>query len=488
MDHYHHSGSGWVIHTKIEMNYHGKKILILGMGNTGLSVAKWLSRTGAILSAADTRPSPPNLALFHQSMSAENVFCGPFQAGMFLEIDLMVISPGIPLGDPMVAAAVQRNIPVVGDIELFALALREYDQGHAKIITITGSNGKSTVTTMVGMMAESAGWDVEVVGNIGRTVLDALMQRMDSNHWPQLWVLELSSFQLETTRNLQADAAAVLNLSEDHLDRYTDMSAYIAAKSVIFSGSNCKGMQVINRDDPLVCAMTQVDRKQFSFGLGEPATDAEFGLLTDGADLWLAQGNTCLMKTSELTVAGLHNAANALAALALCRSVALPFEPLLNALRVFRGLPHRMQKVADINKITFFNDSKSTNVGATIAALNGLPTKAVLIAGGDGKGQDFLPLKHSVREHARSVILLGRDAESIAGSIQGCGIPVHRVATIQQAVQLSFLLAEPGDFVLLSPACASLDMFNNYVHRAEVFVDAVKAIENNFVPPTEVQH
>lgn len=470
------------------MNYHGKKILILGMGNTGLSVAKWLSRAGAILSAADTRHAPPNQALFHQIMPADHVYCGPFQANLFSQIDLMVISPGIPLGEPLVAAAMQRGVPVVGDIELFALALREYGQGNAKIVAITGSNGKSTVTTMVGRMAECAGWEVEVAGNIGRTVLDALMQRIDSHRWPQLWVLELSSFQLETTRNLHADAAVVLNLSEDHLDRYANMAAYISAKSSLFSSGNCRGMQVLNRDDPLVLAMAQVSHKQFSFGLGEPKTDKEFGLLADGADLWLAQGNTCLMKTSELIVAGLHNAANALAALALCRAITLPFEPILGALRTFKGLPHRMQKVANINEITFFNDSKSTNVGSAIAALNGLATKAVLIAGGDGKGQDFLPLKHPVRERARSVILLGRDADNIASAIEGCGTPVHRVATMQQAVQLSFLLAEPGDCVLLSPACASLDMFNNYVHRAEVFIHAVKTIENNFVMSTQMQH
>ncbi len=470
------------------MNYHGKKILILGMGNTGLSVAKWLSRTGAILSAADTRYAPPNQALFHQIMSTKNVHCGPFEANIFFQIDLIVISPGIPLSEPLVAAAVQQGTPVVGDIELFALALREYDQSHSKILAITGSNGKSTVTTMVGLMAESAGWEVEVAGNIGRTILDALMQRIDSNRWPQLWVLELSSFQLETTRNLHADAAVVMNLSEDHLDRYADMSAYVSAKSAIFSGGNCRGMQVLNRDDPLVLAMAQVDREQFSFGLGEPKTDEQFGLLVDGADFWLAQGNTCLMKASELAVAGLHNATNALAALALCRAIALPFEPMLDALRTFKGLPHRMQKVANINEIIFFNDSKSTNVGSAIAALNGLTTKAVLIAGGDGKGQDFLPLRRPIREHARSVILLGRDATIIANAIEGSDVPVHRVKTMQQAVQLSFLLAEPGDCVLLSPACASLDMFNNYIHRAEVFVQAVKAIENNFVMPTQMQH
>ncbi|MDT8363426.1 MAG: UDP-N-acetylmuramoyl-L-alanine--D-glutamate ligase [Nitrosomonas sp.] len=470
------------------MNYHGKKILILGMGNTGLSTAKWLSRTGAILSAADTRQAPPNQALFNEIIPAENVHCGPFQASIFSQIDLIAISPGIPLGEPLVAAAVQQGIPVVGDIELFALALREHGHAQTKIIAITGSNGKSTVTTMVGMMAESAGWEVEVAGNIGRTVLDALMQSIDNNRWPQLWVLELSSFQLETTRNLQADAAAVLNLSEDHLDRYDDMSAYAAAKSVLFSSSNCRGIQVLNRDDPLVLVMARVNCKQFSFGLTEPATDEEFGVLPDGADLWLAQGNTCLMKTSELAVAGLHNAANALAALALCRAISLPFEPLLSALRDFKGLPHRMQKVADFNEIAFFNDSKSTNVGSAIAALNGLPAKVILIAGGDGKGQNFLPLKHPVRKHARSVVLLGRDAASIASVIQDCGIPVYQVATMQKAVQLSFLLAEPGDYVLLSPACASLDMFNNYVHRAEVFVSAVKAIENNLVLPAQVQH
>lgn len=479
------------------MNYHGKKILILGMGNTGLSVAKWLSRAGAILSVADTRPAPPNLAQFHELISTKNIFCGPFQADLFLQTDLMVISPGVALSEPLIAAAVQRNVPVVGDIELFALALQEYDPGQAKIIAITGSNGKSTVTTMVGMMAEHAGLDVEVAGNIGRTVLDALMQRMDSRRWPQLWVLELSSFQLETTRNLQADAATVLNLSEDHLDRYPDMSAYIAAKSTIFSSGNCKGIQVLNRDDPLVLAMTRMDRQQLSFGMSEPTVDEQFGLHADGANLWLAQGNTCLMKTSELALTGRHNAANALAALALCRAIALPFEPLLSALRVFEGLPHRMQKVAKINKVTFYNDSKSTNVGSTIAALNGfltnvvltgLPTKVVLIAGGDGKGQDFRPLRQPVREHARGVILLGRDAENIARSIRDCGIPIHRVATLEQAVQLGFLLAEPGDCVLLSPACASLDMFDNYEHRAQVFIDAVKAIENNFVLSTKAQH
>lgn len=471
------------------MNFSGKKILILGMGKTGVSMAKWLSRMGAVISAADTRVTPPNQTLISQIIPRERIYAGPLQAAIFQDIDAIAISPGVALTEPLLQAAVQGGLPVLGDIELFALALEQFDQQHAKIVAITGSNGKSTVTTMVGEMARSAGWDVEVAGNIGLAALDALMNRLDADKWPHLWVLELSSFQLETTRSLCPDAATVLNLSEDHLDRYPSIQEYAAAKARIFFNERCThGTQVLNRDDPKVCAMALNNSKQLTFGMTAPVSDEEFGLLPDGSDLWLAQGNTCLLKTSELAVAGLHNALNALAALALCRAVALPYEPLLRALRTFRGLPHRMQKISEFNGVTFFDDSKSTNVGSTVAALSGQQKNIILIAGGDGKGQDFTPLKQPIIKHVRSIVLLGRDADKIAAILEGCDIAMHRAATMEEAVQLSFLLAESGDIVLLSPACASLDMFNSYIHRAEVYLAAVKAIEHKFIRTAQTCH
>ncbi|HEX8874769.1 MAG TPA: UDP-N-acetylmuramoyl-L-alanine--D-glutamate ligase, partial [Nitrosospira sp.] len=387
-----------------------------------------------------------------------------------------------------------------GDMELFAWALDEKRESREKgekgeqsgsgsprprIVAVTGSNGKTTVTAMVGAMVRSAGWDAEVAGNIGPAVLDALMQRQDSGKLlPQAWILEVSSFQLETTHSLRPDAAAVLNLSEDHFDRYAGMADYAAAKARIFLAGAGRGhdasggVQILNREDPLVREMALPGRKQMTFGLDLPPGDSDFGLMRQGEDIWLAQGKTRLMKTSELRVAGLHNTANALAALALCRAIALPFEPLLQALREFRGLPHRMEKVAAFRDITFYDDSKGTNVGATVAALNGMAQRVVLIAGGDGKGQDFAPLAGPVAEHARAVVLIGRDAGKIAAAIQHSEAPLHHAATMEEAVRKSFTLARRGDAVLMSPACASFDMFRDYVHRAEAFVAAVKAVEH----------
>lgn len=459
------------------------------MGKTGISMIRWLSRLGAQLSVADTRTDPPNLELIRQIVPDESLFCGPLKVELLQGIDAIAISPGVAVAEPLVQAASQQDIPVVGDIELFAVALDQYAPPGTKILAITGSNGKTTVTTMVGEMAKNAGWDVEVAGNIGLAALDALMQRMDSNKWPHLWVLELSSFQLETTRSLQPDAATVLNLSEDHLDRYSSIEEYAAAKARLFPrqhSSHC--VQVLNRDDARVCSMADRNSRQITFGLSGPAFDEEFGLLPNGSDLWLAQGNIHLLKTSELGVTGLHNAANALAALALCRAVDLPFEPLLHALRTFRGLPHRMQKIAEFNGITFYDDSKSTNVGSAVAALSGFRKNVILIAGGDGKGQDFSPLEQPVGRHVRSVVLLGRDADKVAQAIQASNVPVHRVTTMDEAVQVSFLLAERGDAVLLSPACASLDMFRNYIHRAEVFTAAVRLIERKLVFTVQTCH
>ena len=334
------------------MNLRGKKVLVLGLGETGLSMAKWLTRQGAKVRVADSRVTPPALAAIKAALPEVEVRVGAFQREDFLGIDLIAISPGVPLTEPLVQQAVARGVPVVGDIELFALALKQINAPRPKILAITGSNGKTTVTAMVGAMVQKAGWDVAVAGNISPAVLDALMQREDSGKLPQAWVLELSSFQLETTQSLNPDAAAVLNLSEDHFDRYPGMQDYAAAKARIFMG---RSAQILNRDDVLVRTMALSGRKQITFGLDAPATETDFGLQPDGDDTWLVQGKYRLMKTSELAVSGLHNAANALAALALCRVAGLPLEPLLQALREFKGLPHRMEKVAERNGIAFYD-------------------------------------------------------------------------------------------------------------------------------------
>ncbi|MCO6429187.1 UDP-N-acetylmuramoyl-L-alanine--D-glutamate ligase [Nitrosomonas communis] len=469
------------------MSLRNKKVLVLGMGETGLSMVKWLTRQGAEVRAADNRTAPPHREALEQLIPATRIYRGPFSAEIFDDVELIAISPGIPLAEPLVQAAMKREIPVVGDIELFAQALDHLEQPRSKILAITGSNGKTTVTTMVGEMVRNAGCDVEVAGNIGPAVLDTLMRRMDLGKLPQYWVLELSSFQLETTCNLAADAAAVLNLSEDHFDRYAGMHDYAAAKARVFIGDN-KSVQILNRDDAMVCAMALPDREQMTFGLDEPVSEMDFGILQSGADLWLVQGGKYLLKASEMMIPGMHNVANALAAMALCRAVVLPYEPLLTALRQFKGLPHRMQKIAVINNVTFYDDSKSTNVGSAIAALNGMERNAVLIAGGDGKGQDFSPLKQPVADCAQAVILLGRDANAIAEAIGDCQVPIHYAATMDEAVRISFLLAQPGDAVLLSPACASLDMFRNYIHRAEVFITAVKEIGKKFIYADQESH
>ena len=464
------------------MNLRNKMVLVLGMGETGLSMAKWLSRMGANVRVADSRTVPPGMEDFKQALPHALMFTGAFTAEAFAGIDLIAISPGVCLAEKLVQQAMKDGIPVTGDMELFALAIRSLSASRPTIVAITGSNGKTTVTAMVGAMVKKAGWDVEVAGNIGPAVLDALMRRVDSGRLPQAWILEVSSFQLETMQNLGPDAATVLNLSEDHLDRYDGMREYAAAKARIFldtanrQGADA-GMQILNREDSMVREMALRGRKQITFGLDLPVGDSDFGLLREDGNSWLVQGATRLMKTSELGVHGLHNAANALAALALCRAVALPFEPLLQALREFRGLPHRMEKVGSYDGITFYDDSKGTNVGATAAALTGMTQSVVLIAGGVGKGQDFASLAKPIAEHARAVVLIGRDAGKIASAISHCGVPLHHASTMEEAVQKSFLLAQGGDAVLMSPACASFDMFKNYVHRAEAFIAAVRRVQ-----------
>jgi UDP-N-acetylmuramoylalanine--D-glutamate ligase len=427
-----------------------KRVLVLGLGDTGLSVARWVQRQGGRVRAADTRASPPRAGDF-----AGELYTGAFAPSLLEDVDLVCISPGLALDQPLVREAGARGIPVLGDVELFAW------QARAPVLAVTGTNGKSTVTALTGHLLRTAGIDCEVAGNIAPPVLDALMQRAAP---PAAWVLELSSYQLETTRTLEPHAAAMLNLSEDHLDRYRDVDQYGAAKARIFAGA---GVQVLNRDDARSMAMARAGRPVVSFGLDAPRRDADFGLRAGS----LAEGATAILALAELPLHGLHNAANALAACALARSLGVTHEALARGLRTFRGLPHRLELVASIGGVDWYDDSKGTNVGATLAALRGLGRPAVLILGGEGKGQDFTPLAEPVRRLARQVLLIGRDAPLIEKAVPGV-----RCASLEEAVEKAARVARPGDAVLLSPACASFDMFRDYRHRGEAFAAAVRRL------------
>lgn len=444
-----------------------KKVLVLGLGDTGLSALRWLRSQGACLSVADTRESPPGLEAVKHEMPEIALHLGALPKELLAAQDLLVVSPGIALAETAIQYALAKGVQVVGDVELFA----RHRPASAKVIAVTGANGKSTVTTLVGEMCKAAGLQTVIAGNIGVPVLDTLQQPA-----PDVYVLELSSFQLETTHTLKTDAATVLNLSEDHMDRYGDMTDYAAAKARIFQSG---GVQVLNRQDSWSSGMALAGHQLVSFGEGAAPTAGDFGLMREGNDVWLMQGESRLIKASELKIAGLHNAVNALAALALCRAIGLEYGALLDTLRTFKGLPHRVEWIAEIGGVAFYDDSKGTNVGATCAALAGLPQKVVLIAGGDGKGQDFTPLTAPVQAHARAVVLIGRDAALIEAALSRTSVPVIRVENMEQAVVVAHNMAFAGDAVLLSPACASFDMFHNYVHRAEVFCTAVRALAAN---------
>ncbi len=438
-----------------------RKVLVLGLGETGFSALRWLRKQGARLSVADSRDTPPNLETLKAEMPDVTIFTGAFKPGTFKGQEVIVISPGVDAREANIQAAIQAGVPVLGDVELFA----QYRDPGAKVIAITGANGKTTVTTLVGEMCKAAGLRTIVAGNIGLPVLDALEMPA-----PDVYVLELSSFQLETTNSLQTDAATMLNLTEDHLDRHEDMTAYAAAKAHIFYHAR---HQVLNRDDAWSMIMARPRVLCSTFG----QSDEDFGLVQEGKDIWLTAKGQKLMNVADLKIKGTHNAMNALAALALCRAVGLDFAPLLAALYDFKGLPHRVEWVARIDEVDYFDDSKGTNVGATCAALAGLPQKVVLLAGGDGKGQDFAPLAAPVGQNARAVVLYGRDADLIETALLKTDIPLYRAADMAEAVAIARRVARGGDAVLLSPACASFDMFRNYEHRAQAFVDAVKALE-----------
>jgi UDP-N-acetylmuramoylalanine--D-glutamate ligase len=464
------------------MSLHGKAVLVLGLGESGLAMARWCARQGATLRVADSRATPPGLSLLADELPEAELRCGAFDERLLDGIELLALSPGIAPHEPLVREARHRGIAVVGEIELFARALRELgwrdgtQTGRpAKVIAITGTNGKTTTTALVGALCRACGLHTEVCGNISPAALDALMCVLDAGTVPDVWVLELSSFQLETTLALDADAATVLNVTQDHLDRHPGgMPAYAAEKARIFGPHT---VQVLNRDDALVRAMDRGDARSVDFGDGAPAGSG-FGLVERDGRSWLMRGDKTLIALDEMKLAGRHNAMNALAALALCEAAGLPQDRCVAALRDFAGLPHRVETVLDIGGVRFIDDSKGTNVGATVAAIEGLGRPLCIILGGDGKGQDFTPLGPVCARHARFCALIGRDAPAIAEVLDAHRVPQRSFPTLEEATRAACAAAQPGDAVLLSPACASLDMFRNYAHRAEVFIAEAHRLSN----------
>jgi UDP-N-acetylmuramoylalanine--D-glutamate ligase len=503
------------------------RVLVLGLGESGAAMVRWCVAQGAQVSVADTRSLDQlsdGAKKYHQTvkdLGVKEIHLGGLSADLLNSTNVIAISPGLsPLQEPVqsfLAIAAEKEIPVWSEIEFFTQAiqaLKDEQNYNVKVIAITGTNGKTTTTALTGLLCERAGKSVAVAGNISPAALDKLL---DIEELPDVWVLELSSFQLQHTYSLHADAATVLNVTQDHLDWHGDLSQYAAAKARIF---NPQTIAVLNRDDDIVMNMAS-DRdvnRTITFGVEAPDEEDAFGVFHDtaaGGIDWLVWAEPDLealelkakrrrkkadvddeplrlkrlMPADALRIKGRHNASNALAALALCTAIDIPMGPLLHGLREYKGEPHRMQTVAIIEGVEYIDDSKGTNVGATLAALNGLGqsgsvsssdsstrSKIILIAGGEGKGQDFSPLSQALARHAKAVILMGRDAPVIRSSIESSGITICDANTLEQAVESASEMAESGDLVLLSPACASFDMFKDYAHRAQVFIDAVNEL------------
>jgi len=434
--------------------------IVVGLGKSGMSLVRFLANRGVSFAVADTRENPPELATLRREYPQVDVRCGELDVEFLCRADELYVSPGLALATPALQQAAARGVKLSGDIELFARYAK------APIIAITGSNAKSTVTTLVGEMAAAAGKRVAVGGNLGTPALDLL------NDDIELYVMELSSFQLETTDQLGAEVATVLNISEDHMDRYSGLPAYHLAKHRVFRGAR---QVVVNRQDVLTRPLIGEGLPCWTFGLNKPDFHG-FGLREENGEKYLAFQFDNLMPVRELKIRGAHNQSNALAALALGHAVGLPMESMLNSLRSFGGLEHRCQWLREREGVSYYDDSKATNVGAALAAIEGLgadiPGKLVLIAGGDGKGADFSGLRAPVAAHCRAVVLIGRDAELIAKAL-GDDVALIRVATLDEAVQRCAEIAQAGDAVLLSPACASFDMFKNYEERGRLFAQAV---------------
>ena len=450
------------------MNYAGQRVLVLGLGLTGLSAALWLRGRGADVVVADTRAAPPKLATLRARAPDVTVLLGDAYKALLDKADLIVISPGLNINTPAIAAARARQVPFVGDVELFAREL----PATQRVIAITGSNGKSTVTALTGAVCAAAGLRTVLAGNIGVPVLEALIAAEQAGSHPDVYVIELSSFQLAMTTTLKPTVATVLNISPNHLDWHLDLADYVRAKGRIFQNG---GAQVLNRDDPLSMAMRSGAMAR-TFGGDAPVNEHQWGLRRRVWGEWLAQGSIDLVAASALAVNGRHNALNALAALALADAIGIAGESVVNPLCKFRGLPHRMSRVAELRGVVYIDDSKSTTVASTIAALEGMRRKSVLIAGGDAKGQEFAALVPAVRNHARAVVLIGRDAPLMEQALRAAGVNLISAGGIDDAVTLASGVAEPGDAVLLSPACASWDMFRDYVERGDRFGAAVRAL------------
>ncbi|MCL1860258.1 MAG: UDP-N-acetylmuramoyl-L-alanine--D-glutamate ligase [Proteobacteria bacterium] len=449
------------------MELAGKRFLVVGLGESGLAMAKWLYGQGAVVRVADSRENPPNRAALVAFASDIELIAGPFRPETFEGVEAIALSPGVPRSTPEIAAA--GETPIVSEVDLFADAIGVFAP-ESKVLAVTGSNGKTTTTALTAHLLNGAGVEALACGNISPSLLDALMAALDSGRLPQAWVLELSSFQLEITHRLAAHAATVLNVSEDHLDRYDSISAYAQAKARIFQ--NPATLRVLNRDDDRSLGLGGCDPGIVTFGLDPAPRAGHYGIEREA----VCFGKQRLIGLDELPVKGLHNAANVMAALALCRAVGVDAEKALPALRTFKGLPHRVESVAEIGGVLYVDDSKGTNVGATLAAIEGMGRPVAIVLGGDGKGQDFAPLKDALKRHGRAVALIGRDASLIGEAIAGCGLPVGSFAHLEESVRWLAGQAQAGDCVLLSPACASWDMFRNYAHRAEVFIETVRAL------------
>jgi len=494
------------------MQLQGQQVLVIGLGTSGLAMARWCAAAGAKVTVLDDRAAPPQAAHLAQELPQVRLVHGALDASALELGDFarICVSPGLAPArlTALLDAARSRAVPVGSELGLFNQALATLAEQHdyaPAIIAITGTNGKTTVTALTGQLVQRAGKTVAVAGNIGPSLLDTLAQACKDQALPQVWVLELSSFQLHYSDGFAPTVATVLNLSQDHLDWHADMADYAQAKARIFGPET---LMVLNREDAAVMAMLPApvrvklqkpqERAHICFGADEPQRAGDYGLQDLGGMLWLVRAAPAdetlkgkrgggvqedlflqkLMPADALRIHGRHNACNALAALALASAVGCTLGPMLFGLREYRGEPHRMQSLGTVADVEYFDDSKGTNVGATLAALHGLglQRRLILILGGQGKGQDFGPLAHPVARYARAVLVIGADAPALHAALASSQVPLHDAQSLQEAVAQAAALAQAGDAVLLSPACASLDMFRDYSHRAQVFADAVAAL------------
>ncbi len=510
----------------------GRRVLILGLGASGLAMARWCVRCGAEVTVADTREAPPQRTVLEAELPQVRFIAGAFDERLVQGrgLDAIYRSPGLSPATlaPVLRAAGEEGVRVTGELSLYAQALAEMRASHGyapAVLAVTGTNGKTTVTSLTGLLVDCAGRSVAVAGNIGPTLLDTLAGHIDAGTLPEVWALELSSFQLDDAIGFEPTAATVLNISQDHLDWHGDLPSYARAKSRIFGQG---GLMVLNRDDPEVMAMLAPAapvlpaadaapakkpaasraraakpaplRPHVTFGGDMPRRPGDFGIEVVSGMAWLVRAQEAdetarrsrsaaaedlhiqrLMPADALRIRGRHNAVNALAALALAHAAGCTLAPMLYGLREYRGEPHRVEPIGMVGDIEYFDDSKGTNVGATVAALAGLGAdrRLVVILGGEGKGQDFSPLAEPVARHARAVVLIGRDGPQIGAALQGTGVAMESAASLPEAVQAATRLARPGDAVLMSPACASFDMFKDYEHRARVFCDAVRTLAHD---------